>query len=373
MMEMFQLLKLMVDHNASDLFLSVGAPPNVKVDGLTRPVNTAALKPGETKALAHSVMNERQIRQFEETMECNLSVSVEGIGRFRYNMYVQKNETAMVVRYIKSKIPSFDELGLPAVLRELIMLKRGLVLIVGSAGSGKSTTLASMIDYRNQNATGHILCIEDPIEFMHEHKKSIVDQREVGIDTLSYEEALRNAMREAPDVIMIGEIRDRMTMQSAISYAETGHLCVSTLHANNANQAIDRVINFFPEDAQRQLFMDLSLNLKGVMSQRLIPSVQKGRQALAVEVMLASAYISDLIQKGQIDTIKSVMAKGNDEGMKTFDQSLFDLYDSGKITLDEALRNADSQTDLAVRVRLTGKHFASGGPALGLKPDDPRC
>jgi twitching motility protein PilU len=370
-MEMFQLLKLMVDHNASDLFLSSGAPPNMKVDGVTRPVNVDAFKPGEVKALAHSIMNERQMRAFEETMECNLSVSVEGIGRFRYNMYVQKNEVAMVVRYIKSKIPSFEALGLPPVLRELIMLKRGLVLIVGSAGSGKSTTLASMIDYRNMQATGHILCIEDPIEFMHEHKRSIVDQREVGIDTLSYEEALRNAMREAPDVIMIGEIRDRMTMQSAIAYAETGHLCVSTLHANNANQAIERIINFFPEDAQRQLFMDLSLNLKGVMSQRLIPSVEQKRQVLAVEVMLASAYISDLIQKGQIDVIKAAMAKSNDEGMKTFDQSLFDLYSAGKITIEEALRNADSQTDLAVRVRLTGKNFSSSGPALGLKPDEP--
>jgi len=369
-MEMFQLLKMMVDHNASDLFLSMGAPPSLKIDGLTRPINVPVLKSGEAKTLAYSVMNERQISKFEETMECNLSITVEGIGRFRYNVYMQKNEAAMVVRYIKSNIPSFEELGLPAVLRDLIMLKRGLVLIVGSAGSGKSTTLASMIDYRNQNATGHILCIEDPIEFMHEYKRSVVDQREVGIDTLSYEEALRNAMREAPDVIMIGEIRDRMTMQHAIAYAETGHLCVSTMHANNANQAIERIINFFPEDAHPQLFMDLSLNLKGVMSQRLIPAINQKR-ALAVEVMLASAYISDLNQKGQIDVIKSAMSKSNEEGMKTFDQSLFDLYVAEKITLDEALSNADSRTDLAVRIKLTGRLGVAGGPPLGLKPDSP--
>ncbi len=361
----------MVDQNGSDLFLSAGAPPNLKVDGVTRPVNVEPFKSGEVKALAHSVMNEQQKRSFEETMECNLSITAEGIGRFRYNMYVQKNEVAMVVRYIKSKIPSFEQLGLPAVLRDLIMLKRGLVLIVGSAGSGKSTTLAAMIDYRNTHATGHILCIEDPIEFMHEHKRSIVDQREVGIHTLSYEEALKNAMREAPDVIMIGEIRDRATMQHAMAYAETGHLCVSTLHANNANQAIERIINFFPEEAQRQLFMDLSLNLKGVMSQRLIPAIDQ-RQALAVEVMLASAYISDLIQKGQIDVIKAAMAKSNEEGMKTFDQSLFELYSAGKISLEQALNNADSHTDLALRVRLTGKNPIPDGAALRLKPDDKR-
>jgi len=365
-MEMFQLLKAMVDQDASDLFLSAGAPPNIKIEGATRPLPLPPLKPGEAKELAYSVMNERQMRQFEETLESNLSISAEGIGRFRINAYVQKSEVALVVRYIKSRIPGFAELNLPAVLGELVMLKRGLLLIVGSAGSGKSTTMASMLDYRNQRATGHILTIEDPIEFLHAHGKSIVDQREIGIDTHSFGEAPRNAMREAPDVIVIGEIRDRETMQHAIAYAETGHLCISTLHASNANQALERVINFFPDEAHKQLFMDMALNLKGVISQRLVPGLAQ-KLVPAFEILLASPYLSDLMQKGRVDEIKAVMAKSTEQGMCTFDQSLYELYMDRKIALEEALRHADSKTDLALRVRLSIGKNAADAPDIGLK------
>jgi twitching motility protein PilU len=363
-MELLTLLKIMVDCNASDLFLSVGAPPNAKVEGTTRALNVPVLQAGDVKQLAYSVMNEHQTRQFEETLESNLAITAQGIGRFRINVYSQKNDTAMVVRYIKSKIPSFDDLGLPLLLEQLVMLKRGLVLIVGAAGSGKSTTLASMLDYRNTHVTGHILTIEDPIEFLHEHKKSIVDQREVGIDTRSFSEALRNAMREAPDVIVIGEIRDRETMQHAIAYAETGHLCLSTLHANNSNQALERVINFFPEDAHKQLFMDLSLNLKSVVSQRLIPGLSE-KLVPAIEIMLTTSYIADLILKGRVDEIKAAMGKSSDVGMRTFDQALYILYTSKKISLDEALKNADSRIDLALRVRLSIGKIAAEAPNVG--------
>lgn len=365
-MEMFQLLKAMVDQDASDLFLSAGAPPNIKIEGATRPLPLPPLKPGEAKELAYSVMNERQMRQFEETLESNLSISAEGIGRFRINAYVQKSEVALVVRYIKSRIPGFAELNLPAVLGELVMLKRGLLLIVGSAGSGKSTTMASMLDYRNQRATGHILTIEDPIEFLHAHGKSIVDQREIGIDTHSFGEALRNAMREAPDLIVIGEIRDRETMQHAIAYAETGHLCISTLHASNANQALERVINFFPDEAHKQLFMDMALNLKGVVSQRLVPGLAQ-KLVPAFEILLASPYLSDLMQKGRVDEIKAVMAKSTEQGMRTFDQSLYELYMDRKISLEEALRHADSRTDLALRVRLSIGKKADDAPDIGIR------
>jgi twitching motility protein PilU len=372
-LELFQLLKSMVDHNASDLFLSVGAPPNLKIEGATRPLKSPPLGPGEVTALAHSAMNERQMKQFEETLECNLSISAEGIGRFRINVYRQRNEVAMVVRYLKSRIPAFAELGLPPLLEGLVMTKRGLVLIVGAAGSGKSTTLASMIEFRNTHQTGHILTIEDPIEFVYEHKQSIVDQREVGVDTLSFAEALKNAMREAPDVIVVGEIRDRDTMQHAIAYAETGHLCLSTLHANNANQALERVINFFPEEAHRQLLMDLSLNLKAVISQRLVAGLSQ-KLVPAIEILLNTPYIADLMQKGRPDEIKGVMAKSGELGMRTFDQSLYDLYIDHRISYEEAMRNADSHTDLALRIRLSvGKHADDALP-LGLtdwkKPED---
>ncbi len=350
-MEISSFLNLMVDKGASDLFFSVGAPVNVKIEGITHPLKMPALLPGEVKQLAYTVMTDKQISEFEARMEMNMSISASGVGRFRVNVFMQRGETGMVVRYIKSKIPPIAELGLPPVLEKLVMLKRGLVLVTGSTGSGKSTTLAAMLNFRNEQTTGHILTIEDPIEFIHDHKRSIVDQREVGIDTVSYEEALKNAMREAPDVIMIGEIRDRNTMQQAIAYSETGHLCLSTLHANNANQAMERIVNFFPDDAHHQLLMDLSSNLAGVVSQRLIPGLHQ-KLVPAVEVLVQSPYISDLIAKGEIAAIKEAMGHSNEAGMCTFDQALFALYGEGRIALDEALRNADSRTDLSLRIRL---------------------
>ncbi len=364
-MDLFALLRAMVQHGASDLFLSVGGPPNLKIEGLTRPLKSAPLAAGEVRELAYSAMNEQQMRQFEHTLECNLSISAADIGRFRVNVFRQRNDVAMVVRYIKSRIPSFSELGLPPLLEELVMTKRGLVLVVGATGSGKSTTLASMIEFRNTHQTGHILTIEDPIEFMYEHRKSIVDQREVGIDTLSFGDALKNAMREAPDVIVIGEIRDRDTMQHALAYAETGHLCLSTLHSNNANQALERILNFFPEDAHRQLQMDLSLNLRAVISQRLVKGVSE-KLVPAIEVLLNTPYVADLIQQGRPDEIKAVMAKSNELGMCTFDQALYDLYMNHRISYDDALLNADSRTDLALRVRLSVGKRAEDAPALGL-------
>jgi twitching motility protein PilU len=344
-------LSAMVTHGASDLFLSAGTPPALKVHGVMRRLQEDPLNPERIKRLAYSAMRESQIREFEATLECDLAVAINGLGRFRINVFRQRGEVAVVVRHVNARIPSLETLKLPASISRLSMLKRGLVLIVGAAGSGKSTTLASLIDHRNQNAAGHILTVEDPMEFEHSHGKSIVDQREVGLDTKSFDEALRHAMREAPDVIMIGEIRDLNTMQHALAYAETGHLCLSTLHANNANQAIQRILNFFPEAAHRQVLMDLSLNLKGVVGQRLIRGVQ-GKLVPAVEVMLLSPYVSDLIQKGQVDDIKDVMAKSNEQGMRTFDQSLYDLYTQGELTAEQAVEHADSRTDLSLRIRL---------------------
>ena len=344
-------LSAMVTHGASDLFLSAGTPPALKVHGVMRRLQEDPLNPERIKRLAYSAMRESQIREFEATLECDLAVAINGLGRFRINVFRQRGEVAVVVRHVNARIPSLETLKLPASISRLSMLKRGLVLIVGAAGSGKSTTLASLIDHRNQNAAGHILTVEDPMEFEHSHGKSIVDQREVGLDTKSFDEALRHAMREAPDVIMIGEIRDLNTMQHALAYAETGHLCLSTLHANNANQAIQRILNFFPEAAHRQVLMDLSLNLKGVVGQRLIRGVQ-GKLVPAVEVMLLSPYISDVIQKGQVDDIKDVMAKSNEQGMRTFDQSLYDLYTQGELTAEQAVEHADSRTDLSLRIRL---------------------
>ena len=350
--DMGRYLQFMVKSDASDLFVTVGAPPSVKVHGVIRPMNLPALTSDDAKSLAYSVMRESQMREFESSLECDLATTIDGLGRFRFNIFMQRGEVAMVVRYITSTVASIDELKLPPALKGLAILKRGLVLVVGAAGSGKSTTLAAMLDYRNGTVPGHILTIEDPIEFVHHHKQSLVDQREVGLDTHSFEEALRHAMREAPDVIMIGEIRDRLTMQHAMAYAETGHLCVSTLHANNANQAIERVLNLFPEESRRQALMDLWLNLKGVVGQRLIKGTS-GKLVPAVEVMLQSPYISDLILKGQADQIKPAMAKSNELGMQTFDQSLYNLYTAGDISLEQAIENADSKTDLSLRVRLT--------------------
>jgi twitching motility protein PilU len=357
MTDVHALLKLMADKGASDLFLTCGTPPHLKIEGVTRAVNAPALKPGEAQQMAQSIMTDRQTAAFEETMESNLSLSIDGVGRYRVNVYHQRGEVAMVIRLIKADIPTFEKLGLPAVCVKLAMLKRGLVLFVGAAGSGKSTSLAAMIRYRSEHADGHILTIEDPIEFLFPHRLSMVDQREVSIDTRTFGDALRNAMREAPDVIMIGEIRDHETAAHAIAYAETGHLCVSTMHANNANQSIERLINFFPDQAQKQLLMDLSLNLKGVVSLRLLAS-SDGKLVLATEVLLLTSYVAELIQKGRVDEIKDAMSKGNEVGMHTFDQSLFDLYKAGRLTRQDALRYADSHNDLALRIRLT-EHLVS--------------
>lgn len=344
-------LRLMVKKDASDLFLSVGAPANIKIEGVTSPVSSHPLPPGSVNAIADSILNDKQKEIFTRTLEMNLAFTYEDMGRFRINLYRQRGEVAMVVRFIRPEVKSIEELGLPPILKKMVELPRGLVLMVGSTGSGKSTTLAAMIDYRNQHMTGHILTIEDPIEYMHRHKKSIVDQREIGVDTMSYQSALKNAMREAPDVILIGEIRDKETMQAAIAYADTGHLCLSTLHANNANQALDRIINFFPDSAHNQLHKDLSQNLKAVISQRLVVGLDSKRIP-AVEIMLSSPYITELIEKGDIDHFKDAMERGDVEGMKTFDDALYDLYEKKLISEEEALQNADSRNNLGLKIRL---------------------
>ena len=344
-------LSLMVSYGASDLFLSSDVAASLKIQGRIRRLPEPAMTGTRIKALAYSVMRDSQIREFEAELECDLAIAMDALGRFRVNVFRQRGEVALVVRHINSKIPTLESLKLPPVLKTLAMLKRGLVLVVGAAGSGKSTTLAAMLDWRNEKASDHILTVEDPMEFEHSHKKCIVDQREVGLDTKSFDEALRRAMREAPDVIMIGEIRDRETMQHAMAYAETGHLCVSTLHANNANQVMQRIMNFFPETAHRQVLMDLSLNLKGVVGQRLLLGAN-GKRVPAVEVMLLSPYVADLIQKGRTDEIKEAMSKSTELGMMTFDQSLYDLYVRGDITQAQAIENADSKTDLSLRIRL---------------------
>ena len=344
-------LRTMVKAGASDLFITVAAPPVVKVQGSFKALTRTALDAQGTRALAYSVLSEAQIQSFEMTLECDMSLDLPNIGRFRVNVFWQRGAVALVVRYIRFEIPDLATIGLPPVLGNIAMLKRGLVLVCGPAGSGKSTTLASMLSHRNSNAQGHILTIEDPIEFVHPHRRSLVNQREVGMDTLSFHDALRHAMREAPDVIMVGEIRDSQTMQHAMSYADSGHLCMSTLHANSANQAIQRVINFFPQDVRHQVLQDLSLNLRAVVGQRLITNVQ-GQLVPALEVMVVTPYIADLILKGQIDEIKSAMAKGADQGMSTFDNSLYNLYTAGQITREQAIDYADSKTDVAVRIRL---------------------
>lgn len=352
-MELTPYLALMKEKDASDLFVSVGTPVNMKVHGKTGHVGHQPLSGADVRELAYGLISDEQRKEFEESLELNFAISHSGIGRFRVNLYRQRGEIAMVVRYVKSDIPNIEQLGMPAILNELVMEPRGLILVVGATGSGKSTTLAAMLDHRNRHVSGHILTIEEPIEFLHSHKKSVVDQREVGFDTRSYDNALKNAMREAPDVIMIGEIRDRSTMQHAMAYAETGHLCLSTLHANNANQTIDRIINFFPDSAHNQLRKDLALNLRAVVSQRLIPGIGGGRVP-ASEVMLKSGYISELIERGDIDSLKEAIEKGRDDGMHTFDQSLYDLYRAGKITKEMALEHADSRTNLGLKFRLEG-------------------
>lgn len=362
-MNFSDLLKLMKHKNGSDLFITAGVPPSMKVDGKIVPVTKQALTPEQSRAFAYGIMNEEQRRQFEAANECNFAIAPQEIGRFRVNVLMQQQRVGMVLRTINTDIPRFDDLNLPKVLTDVALSKRGLVLFVGGTGSGKSTSLAAMTGYRNEYSYGHILTIEDPIEYVHAHKNCIVTQREVGVDTESYEVALKNAMRQAPDVILIGEIRSRETMDLAVQFAETGHLCLSTLHANNANQALDRVINFFPEEKRSQLLMDLALNLKAIVSQRLVPMKSGKGRVPAVEVLINSPLISDMIMEGNIPGLKDLMAKSTEAGMQTFDQSLFALYEADLISYDEALRNADSVNDVRLRIKLEGRE--SKGRELG--------
>ncbi|MGH8751796.1 MAG: PilT/PilU family type 4a pilus ATPase [Burkholderiales bacterium] len=352
---MYDLLRLMLNKKASDLFLTAGFPPAIKVDGKVTPVSNQPLTLQHTQEFARAIMNDRQGQEFETTKECNFAINPPGIGRFRVNVFVQQARTGLVLRTITTTIPKFEELGLPPVLKDIAMTKRGLVIFVGGTGSGKSTSLAAMIGYRNENSYGHIITIEDPVEFVHEHKNCIITQREVGVDTDNWFSALKNTLRQAPDVILIGEIRDRETMDYAIAFAETGHLAMATLHANSANQALDRIINFFPEERKQQLLMDLSLNIRALISQRLILKTGGKGRAAAIEIMLNSPLISDLIFKGEVHSIKEIMSKSRELGMQTFDQALFDLYEAGTITYEDALRNADSVNDLRLRIKLHGK------------------
>lgn len=359
-------LKILASKGGSDLYLSTGAPPCAKFQGQLKPIASDILQPGEIRDIAYEVMDPTQQAEFEQELEMNLAISISGFGRFRINIFVQRNEVGLVARNIVSDIPNWRELGLPPVLTEVVMRKRGLMLFVGATGSGKSTSLAALIDYRNSNSSGHIVTIEDPVEYVHNHKKSIVNQREVGVDTRSWHNALKNTLRQAPDVILIGEIRDRETMDHALAFAETGHLCISTLHANNANQAMDRIIHFFPEDRREQLLMDLSLNMQAIVSQRLVPTVD-GKRCAAVEVLLGTPMIADLVLKGEIEGIKEVMQKSENIGMKTFDAALFELYQEERITEEEALRNADSPNNVRLRIKLASEGVASDGGALGLQ------
>ncbi|MEW6562355.1 MAG: PilT/PilU family type 4a pilus ATPase [Pseudomonadota bacterium] len=360
------LLRGMLSKRASDLFLTVGFPPAFKVDGKMTPVSDQPLTAQHTQELARSIMNDRQAAEFEATHECNFAISPPGIGRFRVNVFMQQQRVGLVLRTITTKIPDLDAMGLPPVLKDIVMTKRGLVILVGATGSGKSTTLAAMLGYRNQNSYGHIITIEDPVEYVHEHGKSIITHREVGVDTESWHNALKNTLRQAPDVILIGEIRDRETMEYAVAFAETGHLCMATLHANSANQALDRIINFFPEERREQLLMDLSLNTKALISQRLIPRKDSSGRVAAIEVMLNSPLISDLIFKGEVHQIKEVMSKSRELGMQTFDQALFDLYEDGVISYEEALKNADSVNDLRLRIKLESKLDKPSGALSGI-------
>ena len=364
---MYDLLRLLLQKKGSDLFITVGFPPAMKVDGKMTPVSNQALTAQHTAELARSIMNDKQAAEFEASKECNFAIAPAGIGRFRCNAFVQQANIGMVLRVITTTIPKMEDLGVPMVLKDVIMTKRGLVLMVGGTGSGKSTTLAAMIGYRNENSYGHIITIEDPIEYTHPHKNSLITQREVGVDTNSWEMALKNTLRQAPDVILIGEIRSRETMEHAVAFAETGHLCLGTLHANSANQALDRIINFFPEERRQQLLMDLSLNLRALVSQRLIPLKEgKGRVA-AVEVMLNSPLIADLIFKGEVHEIKEIMKKSRELGMQTFDQALFDLYEEGKISYEDALRSADSVNDLRLAIKLNSKEAKNRDITSGIE------
>ncbi len=357
-MDFNSLLKYMVQNKASDLFITTGFPACIKVHGKLKPVNKSPLTPEQTRELVFGVMNQRQMEEFESSHECNFAISASGVGRFRVSAFVQRNNVGMVLRRIETKIPTIEELHLPPVIKDLAMTKRGLIIFVGGTGTGKSTSLASMIGYRNQNSTGHIISIEDPIEYVHQHAGCIITQREVGIDTDSFEIALKNTLRQAPDVILIGEIRSRETMEYSIAFAETGHLCLATLHANNANQAMDRIINFFPDDKRNQILLDLSLNLKGVVAQQLVPHKDGTSRRVAVEVLLGTPLVSDLIHKGDIHKLKEVMKRSNEQGMITFDQALYQLYNEGEITVEEALRHADSPNEVRLMIKL-GKEGAA--------------
>lgn len=363
---MYSMLTKVVEIGGSDLFITADFPPSVKHQGLMKPLGKQILSADKTKLFAYSIMNDYQRDEFEREMECNFAINVPEVSRFRVNVFVQQQQVGMVIRTIAAEIPNFEKLKLPNTLKDVIMEKRGLVLVVGGTGSGKSTSLAAMIDYRNENSAGHIITVEDPVEYVHKHKKSMITHREVGVDTHSWHHALKNTLRQAPDVILIGEIRDTETMEHAIAFAETGHLCLGTLHANNANQTLDRIINFFPEERRQQLLMDLSSNMKAIISQRLIRTEDgKGRRA-AVEIMLNTRLVADLILKGEMHELKAVMTKSREVGMQTFDQALFDLYNEGAISYDEAIRNADSANELRLQIKLKGTRAAQEETASAL-------
>ena len=359
------LLRLMVSRNGSDLFLTADFPPAIKVDGKITKVSPQPLTGQHTLQLARAVMNDKQAADFERSKECNFAISPQGVGRFRVNAFLQQGHVGLVFRTIPQQLPTIDSLGLPVVLKDVAMTKRGLVIFVGATGSGKSTSLAAMVDYRNENSFGHIITVEDPVEFVHPHKNCIVTQRELGIDTDSWEVALKNTLRQAPDVILMGEIRDRETMEHAVAFAETGHLCMATLHANSANQALDRIINFFPEERRAQLLMDLSLNLKSLVSQRLLPRQEGRGRVAAVEVLLNTPLISDLIFKGEVGEIKELMKRSRELGMQTFDHALFELYEANLVTLEDALRNADSVNDLRLQIKLKSQRARNPDLAAG--------
>lgn len=367
-MKIEDLLKTMVDRDASDIYVTTEVPPMYRIDGVTQPVGTENLTREQTRELANSMMNDKQITEFEDTFEMNLALHYPEMGRFRVNIFCQRKDVGFVIRQIKTEILTIDDLGLPEILKDIVMTKRGLVLVVGGTGSGKSTSLAAMIDHRNSTSSGHIITVEDPVEYVHPHKKCVITQREVGTDTVSFGAALKNTLRQAPDVILVGEIRDTETMEAAITFAETGHLCMGTLHSNNANQTMERIINFFPADRHPQIYQLISLNLRAVISQRLVPSID-GRRAAVIEILLGTPRIQDLILKGDIDTLKEAMAAGGQEGMQTFDQHLYNLYRGGKISYETALAYADSANDLRLRIKLESNDEAdnSGDSPFSLK------
>ena len=367
----FDLLRLMLGKKASDMFITAGFPPAMKIDGKMTPISQQVLSPQQAREIARSIMNDKQTAEFDASNECNFAIGMPGVARFRVNAFVQRGSVGLVFRTITTKIPKLEELGLPEVLKDIAMTKRGLVIFVGGTGSGKSTSLAAMVGYRNENSFGHIITIEDPVEFVHEHNNCIITQREIGVDTDSWHIALKNTLRQAPDVILIGEIRDRETMDYAVAFAETGHLCMATLHANSTNQALDRIINFFPEERRHQLLMDLSLNVRAFVSQRLIPKADGIGRVAAIEIMINSPLISDLIFKGDVHEIKEIIGRSRESGMQTFDQALFDLHERGDISYEDALRNADSVNDLRLKVKLHGKgahdkDLSSGLEHLGM-------